>query len=92
MSEEQSKYRVRAYPGDPDSLGRFPDKKVLARTAFLPEKPVKPFELHPKERELIELIRELRYGMITSLRVQHGLPEVADIPLRKVKFTGEKEG
>lgn len=62
------------------------------RTAFLPEEPVKPFELHPKERELIELIRELRYGMITSLRVQHGLPEVADIPLRKVKFTGEKEG
>ncbi len=51
-------------------------------------------DLHPKERELIELIRELKYGVITSLRIQHGLPEVADIPLKKVRFTGvggEKE-
>lgn len=46
-------------------------------------------ELHPKERELIELIRKLRYGEITSLRIQHGLPEIADVPLKKVRFTGK---
>lgn len=48
-----------------------------------------PIELHPKERELIELIRSMGYGEITCLRIQHGLPEVADIPLKKVRFTGE---
>jgi len=71
-----------------DRAGYYPDKKNLRQMAGLPPEEPEPFVLHPKERELIELIRELQYGEIISLRIQHGLPEVADIPLKKVRFTG----
>lgn len=42
--------------------------------------------LHPAEKRLIEYIRELRYGTILTLKVQDGLPMLAEEALKKVKF------
>lgn len=45
--------------------------------------------LHPKERELIELIRDLRFGYIKDLKVHEGLPELVDVEAtRRYKFKG----
>ena len=43
-------------------------------------------ELHPKELKLIKFIRDLEYGTIKELKIQHGLPERAELPLKSVKF------
>lgn len=42
-------------------------------------------ELHPSEHRLIKYMRELDYGSF-RIKVQHGLPEVADVVRQKVKF------
>ena len=46
--------------------------------------------LHPKEAELIDFIRNLKFGVIRELKVHEGLPELADVEVvRRVKFRGE---
>lgn len=50
-----------------------------------PRAPVTP--LHPAEEQLIRYIRELRYGTITRLIVQNGLPQIAEQVTQQVKFT-----
>jgi len=48
--------------------------------------------LHPAERRLIEYIRQLRYGTILTLKVQDGLPVLAEEALKKVKFADAGDG
>lgn len=42
--------------------------------------------LHPAEKRLIEYIRRIRYGTIVNLKIQDGLPVLAEEVLKKVKF------
>ena len=43
--------------------------------------------LHPKEAELINLIRDLKYGIIRELKIHDGLPEIADVEvMRRVRL------
>jgi len=46
----------------------------------------KPVELHPAERRLIQYLRELQFGEV-NLKVQDGLPVIAERVREKVKFT-----
>lgn len=48
--------------------------------------------LHPAEKRLIEYIRQLRYGTIATLKVQDGLPMLAEEALKKVKFADTADG
>lgn len=48
--------------------------------------------LHPAEKRLIEYIRKLRYGTILTLKVQDGLPVLAEETLKKVKFADGGDG
>jgi hypothetical protein len=43
--------------------------------------------LHPAWLEFIRFCRELRHGDINQLRIQDGLPVLAETVTRKVKFT-----
>jgi hypothetical protein len=42
--------------------------------------------LHPKEEQLIQLIRSLGYGTIERLIIQNGLPHVAETVKQHHKF------
>jgi hypothetical protein len=43
--------------------------------------------LHPAWREFIRFCRQLRHGEINQLRIQDGLPVLAETVKQKVKFT-----
>lgn len=43
--------------------------------------------LHPAWREFIRFCRELKYGEIERLSVQNGLPILAEMTKKKVRFT-----
>jgi hypothetical protein len=43
--------------------------------------------LHPAWRGLIKLCAEMRYGEIDRLTIQDGLPVIAEVTKKKVKFT-----
>lgn len=43
--------------------------------------------LHPAWQEFMKYCRELRHGEIGQLRIQDGLPVMAELVTRKVKFT-----
>jgi hypothetical protein len=43
--------------------------------------------LHPVWAEFVRFCRELKYGEIENLRIQDGLPLMAEMVRRKVKFT-----
>ena len=43
-------------------------------------------ELHPKEKEFILLMRKLEYGTIKEVKVHRGLPESADVLLKRVQL------
>ena len=45
--------------------------------------------LPPAWREFIRFCGDLRYGEIERLCIQDGLPVLAEITTKKVKFTGE---
>ena len=50
------------------------------------------YGLHPKEAELLALIRSLKYGIIRELKIHDGLPEIADVEaVKRVKFKGENK-
>jgi hypothetical protein len=42
--------------------------------------------LHPAWRSLIEYCRELRHGEFERLSIQDGVPVIAELVTRKVKF------
>jgi hypothetical protein len=42
--------------------------------------------LHPAWRAFIFYCRELQHGEIASLRIQDGLPVIAEVTKRKIKF------
>jgi cell division protein FtsX len=45
------------------------------------------YNLHPKEAQLIDLVRSLGFGEIRSLKVHNGLPELAEVDVtQKHKF------
>lgn len=48
------------------------------------------YPLHQKEKQLLQLIREMQYGVIKELKIQHGLPEVAEVPMKRIRFGEEK--
>ncbi len=61
------------------------------------DKPIKPYQkppsgmaipLHPAERKLIMMIREMGYGRL-EVKVHRGLPDCADEIRVRVKFTEE---
>ncbi len=43
-------------------------------------------DLHEAEYNLIMLLRELKFGEVVSLKVRDGLPQVADVVLKKIQF------
>ena len=43
---------------------------------------------HPATQEYVALCEQMRFGEIEKLRIQDGLPVVAEIAIRKVKFGG----
>ena len=45
-------------------------------------------ELHPAWKEFIRYCIDLRYGEIERLTIQDGLPVLAEITKKKVKFAG----
>jgi hypothetical protein len=55
----------------------YPERKVEAPEELLP----------PAWREFIRYCRELRYGEIERLSIQDGLPVLAELTKKKVKFT-----
>ena len=44
--------------------------------------------LHPAWRAFIRYCAELRYGEIERLSIQDGLPVLAEVTTKKVKFAG----
>ena len=44
-------------------------------------------ELHPAWREFLRFCRELQFGEIEKLRIQDGLPVLAEVTRQKIKFT-----
>lgn len=48
------------------------------------------YKLGPAWREFIRFCRELRYGEIERLSIQDGLPVLAELTKKKVKFTRDR--
>jgi hypothetical protein len=46
----------------------------------------RPF-LHPSWAEFVRFCRELGHGEIENLKIQDGLPVMAEVVRRKIKFT-----
>ncbi len=47
--------------------------------------------IHPAWREFILYCRELRFGEIERLSIQDGLPVLAEVTRKKVKFTRDPQ-
>ena len=45
------------------------------------------YDLHPAWRAFIHLCKELGYGEIERVKVQDGLPVLAEVARKKIKFT-----
>jgi hypothetical protein len=45
-----------------------------------------PGAIHPAWAELIRFCRELKHGEIENLKIQDGLPQMAELVRRKVRF------
>jgi hypothetical protein len=45
-----------------------------------------PPPLHPAWAELIRFCRELKHGEIENLKIQDGLPQMAEVVRKKVRF------
>ena len=43
--------------------------------------------MHPSWRAFVRFCRELKYGEIERLRIQDGLPVLAEVVTKKVRFT-----
>ncbi|MFA7462374.1 MAG: hypothetical protein WCY59_04425 [Anaerovoracaceae bacterium] len=48
-------------------------------------------EVHPAEKDLIELIRMERFGVIHELSFENGLPHHCKLALKNVKFGGKSK-
>jgi hypothetical protein len=48
------------------------------------------FRLAPAWREFIRYCRELRHGEIERLSIQEGLPVLAELTRKKIKFTRDR--
>jgi len=48
------------------------------------------YRLAPAWREFIRFCRELRHGEIERLSIQDGLPVLAELTKKKVKFTRDR--
>jgi len=46
--------------------------------------------LHPAWRALVRYCAELRHGEIERLKIQDGLPVLAEVTKKKIKFHGEQ--
>ena len=46
-----------------------------------------PVRLHPAWRAFIQYCRDMRHGEIERLSIQDGMPVLAEVTKRKVKFT-----
>lgn len=44
-------------------------------------------DLHPAWRSLIEYCRKLQHGDIEHLRIQDGVPVVAEVITKKIRFS-----
>jgi hypothetical protein len=45
-------------------------------------------EVHPAWRALIDFCNKLQHGDIERLRIQDGVPVIAEVITKKIKFTG----
>jgi hypothetical protein len=50
------------------------------------QKPEAPTKLHPAWDEFVRYCADLEYGEIEKLRIQNGLPVLAELTRKKVKF------
>ena len=55
---------------------------LLARTAHA----MAASNLHPAWREFVRFCEELQFGEIENLKIQDGLPVLAEVTKKKVKF------
>jgi hypothetical protein len=46
-----------------------------------------PQDLHPAWKSLIDYCRRLQHGDIERLRIQDGVPVIAEVITRKIKFS-----
>ena len=58
------------------------DRRDTAETV-----PVSPERLHPAWANLMRFCREMGYGELERIKIQDGLPVVAEVATRRVKFT-----
>ena len=49
--------------------------------------PARSEEIHPSWLALVKFCRELQHGEIEHLKIQDGLPVLAEVTRKKVKFT-----
>ena len=47
----------------------------------------KPQDLHPSWQALIDYCRKLQHGDIERLRIQDGVPVIAEVITKKIKFS-----
>lgn len=59
---------------------------ALAARALAPENRQSANSLHPAWRALVRFCAELRHGEIERLKIQDGLPVLAEVTKKKVKF------
>jgi len=58
----------------------------LTRRENAPKVP-QPAPLHPAWAEFVRFCRDLKHGEIENLKIQDGVPLMAEMVRRKVKFT-----
>jgi len=65
---------------------RTPDPLRPERNGNVPKAGLGAQDLHPAWAALIEYCRRLQHGDIERLRIQDGVPVLAEVITRKVKF------
>jgi hypothetical protein len=66
---------------------RVADVTTVAGILREPENGYPDILLHPAWRNFVRYCAELRYGEIERLSIQDGLPVLAEVTTKKVKFT-----
>jgi hypothetical protein len=70
------------------SDGDISERATRAESRFLSPTPIRPHEnaLHPAWRDFLQFCGELQHGEIERLKIQDGLPVLAEVVKRKVRF------
>ena len=67
-----------------NQLAEFPNRNLPAMVGQPPDR--RDSGLHPAWRRLIQYCADLGYGEIEKLKIQDGLPMLAEVTTKKIKF------